>query len=403
MDLGTAQTLAATTGANDLAGLTKAAQNPAAARHAAQQFGALLMENLLQQSDGTALPMAGGTGSDVVNQMFAGTISRSVMAHEKMGLTDMILHAIQKKQQEVNGDAGGADAAASVKPAAAGDSFPLAAYWQANGLRPLAAAMAHGSVGGNSVGQGPTASLALMTHLNPKLAAAFGIGGSTQTHPTAATGNTSFQSNPGHASGGASAEEIAAFAQKLMPLLQQAGQQLGVSPKTLLAQAALETGWGHSVVGNNLFGIKAGASWNGPKVDAATHEYQNGALVAITDAFRAYPSAEASIQDFVSLVQNSPRYRAALGAGENTAAYAHGLISGGWATDIDYVNKLQTVAASAASVSTRAAPQSVALQPAVPPASPPAAPPPAGPGQPVALLPADFTTTAPQQGSGRPR
>ena len=51
--------------------------------------------------------------------------------------------------------------------------------------------------------------------------------------------------------------------QKLMPLLQKAGQQLGVSPKILLAQAAIETGWGRSVVGNNLFGIKAGSSWTG--------------------------------------------------------------------------------------------------------------------------------------------
>jgi flagellar protein FlgJ len=128
------------------------------------------------------------------------------------------------------------------------------------------------------------------------------------------------------------------------PLIRQAAQQLGVSPRILLAQTAIETGWGRSVVGNNLFGIKAGSSWSGGTVSAATHEYENGQYVSITDSFRAYPSYEASVQDFVAMVKNSPRYQAALGKGEDAAGYAHALLSGGWATDIDYVRKLEAVA-----------------------------------------------------------
>ena len=381
MDLGVAQTLAATTAGGDLAGLKKAAaDNPAAMRKVAQQFGALLMQNLMRQSDGTALPMAAGPGGDVVNQMFAGTVSRAVMSNEKMGLTDVLLRSLQKKQQQANGDtAGDASTAAAAMPAkiaATGNSFPLSGYWQNNGTRPLAAAIA-----GGLSNPGPGAAIALMTHMNPKLATAFGATGiapsaGSRGAPPASTGNTTFQSHAGHASGGASAEDIAAFSQKLMPLLQKAGQQLGVSPKILLAQAAIETGWGRSVVGNNMFGIKAGSSWNGQKVDAATHEYQNGELIQITDAFRAYPSAEASVQDFVSLVQSSPRYRAALGSGDNAAAYAQGLLSGGWATDINYVHKLQSVAASPSVAAAAAS------------ADPPRAAP--GPGQPVSLLPAGF-------------
>jgi peptidoglycan hydrolase FlgJ len=369
VDLGIAQTLAAQTGADDLAGLKKVAtDNPAAMRKVAQQFGALLMQNLMKQSDGTALPMVGGAGGDVVNQMFAGTVSKAVMSNEKMGLTDILLRSLQKKQQQATGDA--ADAAAPSKTASTGNGFSLAAYWQNNGLRPLAAAIAQGGI---SPGTG--AALALMTHMNPKLATAFGAGAAP-----ASAGNTTFQSTPGHASGGASAEDIAAFSQKLMPLLQQAGQQLGVSPKILLAQAAIETGWGRSVVGNNLFGIKAGSSWTGQKVDAATHEYQDGELVGITDSFRAYPSAEASVQDFASLVASNPRYRAALGAGENVVAYAQGLLAGGWATDINYVHKLQAVATgpSVAAASAQAGGPADA----------------SGPGQPISLLPANFAVPA---------
>jgi flagellar protein FlgJ len=369
VNLGTAQTLAATTGANDLASLKQSANNPAAARKVAQQFGALLMQNLMRQSDGTALPFASGTGSDVVNQMFSSTVSRAAIGHDKTGLTDLILHSIQKKQT-ANGEAPGAGGPIAAKPAATGNGLPLAAYWQGGGMRPLAAAIAQGAI---SPGSG--AALALMTHVNPKLATPFGAGASLPPSTTTTT-TTTIQSRPGHVSGGASPEEIAAFSQKLMPLLQQAGQQLGVSPKILLAQTAIETGWGRSVVGNNLFGIKAGSSWSGAKVDAATHEYQNGALVSITDAFRAYPNAEASVQDFVALVTNNPRYRAALNKGDDVVAYAHGLLAGGWATDINYVQKLQSVAAS---------PSVNGVAPSAPPSQPAA-------GQPVSLLPAAAAT-----------
>jgi flagellar protein FlgJ len=367
MDLGVAQTLAAQTRADDLAGLKKVAtDNPAAMRKVAQQFGALLMQNLMRQSDGTALPMVGGVGSDVVNQMFAGTISRAVMSNDKTGLTDTLLRSLQKKQQQANGDPSDASAAAPAKATSAGNSFPLTAYWQNNGARPFTSTIASG---GANPGTGTL--LSLMTHMNPKLATAFGAGAAAP-----GTSNTTFQSAPGHASGGASAEDVAAFSQKMMPLLQKAGQQLGVSPKILLAQTAIETGWGRSVVGNNLFGIKAGSSWSGPKTDAATHEYQDGKLISITDSFRAYPNAEASVNDFVSLVSNSPRYRAALGAGENVVAYAQGLLAGGWATDINYVQKLQAVV-TGPTVATATAPS--------------AAYPSAGPGQPISLLPASFT------------
>ena len=56
---------------------------------------------------------------------------------------------------------------------------------------------------------------------------------------------------------------------EIRPALVEAGRQLGVSPRILLAHAALETGWGRSVVGNNLFGIKASASWQGEAITTA--------------------------------------------------------------------------------------------------------------------------------------
>ncbi|MBV8779136.1 MAG: glucosaminidase domain-containing protein [Alphaproteobacteria bacterium] len=364
MDLGAAQTLAAATGGDDLAKLRQAAGNPLAARKTAQQFGALLMQNLMRQSDGTALPMVAGAGSDAVNQMFASTISRAVMSQEKTGLTDLILHSIAKKQQQA-GDNAAADTPADAKqPRPSADrGLSLASYWQGNGMRPLAAAAKGAAMPGGG------APLALMTQINPKLATMFGAG----ANGSAAPGEAPPTGSP-RVSGAASSDEIAAFTQKLMPLLQRAGAQLGVAPKILLAQAAIETGWGRSVVGNNLFGIKAGSSWMGDKVEAATHEYQNGELIGITDAFRAYPDYAASVQDFVALVANNPRYQGALNAGDDVVAYAQNLIAGGWATDINYVRKLQAVAASPAlNAATSVAPPSSAV------------------GRPVPLLPVSFS------------
>jgi flagellum-specific peptidoglycan hydrolase FlgJ len=136
------------------------------------------------------------------------------------------------------------------------------------------------------------------------------------------------------------------FAQNLAPAIEQAAQRLGVSPRVLLAQAALETGWGHSVVGNNIFGIKAGSSWSGATVAANTHEMTDGRLIAHRASFRSYDNVGQAVDDYVALVSASNRYRSALGAGDNPAAYAQALTAGGYATDRDYVAKLTAVADS---------------------------------------------------------
>lgn len=141
------------------------------------------------------------------------------------------------------------------------------------------------------------------------------------------------------------------FAQSLWPEAQQAARQLGVSPVSLVAQAALETNWGRSMprtaggsTSNNLFGIKAGAAWSGSSVQSTTQEYDSGTASAVKAQFRAYPSPSQCFQDYVSLLQSNPRYAGALGTGANTEAFATALQSGGYATDPAYASKLGAVA-----------------------------------------------------------
>jgi flagellar protein FlgJ len=143
------------------------------------------------------------------------------------------------------------------------------------------------------------------------------------------------------------------FIERLQPHAEAAARRLGVSSSTLLAHAALETGWGRSTPKDaagrdslNLFGIKATGAWNGPAVGATTTEFEGGVATRRVEPFRAYSSVEQSFADYVSLLQRSPRYAQALGTGSDAAAFGVALQRGGYATDPDYARKLAAVAAS---------------------------------------------------------
>jgi peptidoglycan hydrolase FlgJ len=141
-----------------------------------------------------------------------------------------------------------------------------------------------------------------------------------------------------------------AFIARIWPHAQRAAAELGVCPKVLVAQAALETGWGRHTIrrnggddAHNLFGIKAGGRWSGDAVTRSTSEYVNGAKVQENAAFRAYRSVADSFADYVNLIKNSPRYAAALGA-STTRAFASALQRAGYATDPQYAAKLTAIA-----------------------------------------------------------
>ena len=148
------------------------------------------------------------------------------------------------------------------------------------------------------------------------------------------------------------------FIRQMLPHAQQAAKALGVDPQALLAQAALETGWGKSVPCNadgscsyNLFGIKAGGSWSGASVNVPTLEFEDGVAVRKVDRFRAYESPADSFADYARLIRNSPRYGNALNSGANVAGFAAALQEGGYATDPQYAHKIDAVAREIRSIS----------------------------------------------------
>ncbi|WP_431051853.1 glucosaminidase domain-containing protein [Roseateles sp. L2-2] len=155
----------------------------------------------------------------------------------------------------------------------------------------------------------------------------------------------------GSADDGVSEAQRQAFIDEMLPLARSAGAKLGVAPEVLTAQAALETGWGRSPIraadgasSHNYFGIKA-TGWQGAVAQAMTTEFEGGAPVARSEAFRAYASPSQSFDDLARLVGTSPRYQAALNAGADAQAYGAALQRGGYATDPAYAQKLAQVAA----------------------------------------------------------
>jgi len=152
---------------------------------------------------------------------------------------------------------------------------------------------------------------------------------------------------------GAGTPEQQAFLESIAPWARQAAERLGVAPELVQAHAALESGWGQRPLrgadgasSHNLFGIKAGASWNGATGDSTTTEYVNGAALTTRARFRAYPDAASAFQDYARVLTDNPRYRAALNTGSDAQAFAQGLARGGYATDPAYAAKLERIADS---------------------------------------------------------
>jgi flagellar protein FlgJ len=141
------------------------------------------------------------------------------------------------------------------------------------------------------------------------------------------------------------------FVQSMQPYAERAAKALGVEPSLLIAQAALETGWGNKVIknaqgsSNNLFNIKADRSWKGDKVATQTLEYHDNIPVKERAAFRSYNSYEESFSDFVRFLNQNPRYQQALAHNGDTEAFIHGIHKAGYATDPAYAKKVLDVKA----------------------------------------------------------
>ena len=137
------------------------------------------------------------------------------------------------------------------------------------------------------------------------------------------------------------------FVQAVLPEARRAAAALGLDHRVLIAQSALETGWGQSILSDhagrsshNLFNIKAGSYWEGGTVGVTTLEFSNGIPRQQRARFRAYGSFAESFADYIALLKSQPRYAAALAKADDPARFMRSLQQAGYATDPEYARKV---------------------------------------------------------------
>jgi len=136
------------------------------------------------------------------------------------------------------------------------------------------------------------------------------------------------------------------FVRDVLPHARKVARETGIPEHFMIAQAALETGWGRHQIRRadnqpsfNLFGIKASGNWRGGVVETVTTEYVDGKPQKLREKFRTYDSYEDAFRDYAKLLQNNPRYAAVLKS-RSATAFAWGLQQAGYATDPSYAEKL---------------------------------------------------------------
>jgi peptidoglycan hydrolase FlgJ len=145
-------------------------------------------------------------------------------------------------------------------------------------------------------------------------------------------------------------QSAADFVKQLQPFAQQAAKDLGIDPNALLAQAALESGWGNSLIKNadgsnsyNLFNIKADRSWRGKQAQVSALEFDQGIARRVSSGFRSYASFQESFNDYANFIKNNPRYDSAVTKTDNVGQYMRELQHAGYATDPNYADKVMHI------------------------------------------------------------
>ncbi|WP_423821828.1 flagellar assembly peptidoglycan hydrolase FlgJ [Salinisphaera sp. SPP-AMP-43] len=296
---------------------------------AAQQFEAMFIKQMLS-SMRDAIPKSDLLGDSSANKQYQDMMDgqwSQTLAKRGMGLADMLT-------QQLTGQSGGASAAAAsaaapdqVATIAKADPKPLAASDSLAAIQAQreAAAASKPSAAGDAMRDG-----------GPLVA--------SRGAPILSLGAAGASDAPLDDAAG----YVRDFVDRLGTAADGAASKTGLSSRLILAQAALETGWGrHETTtesgqpSHNVFNIKS-TGWDGASTEITTHEFAQGAMQRTRAGFRVYDSYEQAFDDYARLINDSPRYAPARDADSPEAA-ARALQAGGYATDPNYADKLVSV------------------------------------------------------------
>lgn len=289
-----------------------------ALREAARQFESLMVAQMLKSMRQTRFseeddPLTGGESLKLYQGMLDQQWAAKLSNGRGLGFADMLVKSLERQ-------AGQTDQA----EAAASQQAPAADANQGSSTLPRLGGASRPSLPAEAPVTPPAAAL-------PALSGKPGLG--------------SVSSQPG------ADERKRLFLDALRPHAEAAEAATGVPARFILAQAALESGWGDKEIRGgegqssfNLFGIKAGRGWSGASVETTTTEYRQGMPMKLTQSFRAYADYGAGFTDYANLLKS--RYGDAVSTDAET--FAQGLAKGGYATDPAYAGKLKAVIASVA-------------------------------------------------------
>ena len=137
------------------------------------------------------------------------------------------------------------------------------------------------------------------------------------------------------------------FVSSLWDHAKDAASKIGLNPAVMVAQSALETGWGKHIIKDkngdssfNLFNIKAHRDWDGEKAAQSTLEFEQGVAVRKVEPFRVYNNFTEAFDDFVGFLKSNGRYQNALDSTNNSEQFLQNLQKAGYATDPNYADKI---------------------------------------------------------------
>ena len=319
------------------------AQDPAALREAARQFESvftrMMLESMRDASGGD--PMFDSEESRFYRDMFDSQLSVEMSRGRGLGLAEMLVSQVMRS---------GLTPPTAATPGAAQQSAPSVILPRSvsQAVAPIAAPPASTSSSTIAPTAAPVAPAPPGPATGPKSVARADV-----SAPAAAAAAAVDRPANARALPAGRTPTRHEFLDAILPAAEKAAAQLGGSPRNLIAQAALETGWGRHMprgadgrVSFNFFGIKATGNWRGGSVASSTTEVLQGRAQRMVERFRAYSSIEESVADHARLIGNSRRYQAVRGTGDDALAFGTALQRGGYATDPGYARKIAAVADS---------------------------------------------------------
>ncbi|MGH8506017.1 MAG: flagellar assembly peptidoglycan hydrolase FlgJ [Stenotrophobium sp.] len=291
--------------------------DPQALRAVARQFEALFTQQLLKSMRQAKVgdDLMGSQQADMYQGMYDQQLAQKMAQGHGLGIADLLVRQLQGEQTHPTADKAAVSAPTALQTER--KFFPLAA----------GAGAAH-FVKLPTAGKIPLAPLKMSATLSATTPAEVPLR-AAQPQPSVSLAHP------------------ADFIKSLLPQAQAAARELGVPARVLVAQAALETGWGKHMIKNadgspsyNFFGIKAGRHWQGDKVSKSTTEYHGSQPQREVAQFRSYDTPAAAFKDYVKFLKSNPRYAAALNHGGDTGHFARGLQQAGYATDPAYAEKI---------------------------------------------------------------